>query len=87
MSEDNEKDTYGGLMQSNEINGSCAESCGLTIIVRKNVQYFDLDYKLMKGELRYLLIRLNLCESAEDQSMKLALYKNKRREYNSLIES
>ena len=39
----------------------------------------------MKGEVRYSLHRLNGCESAEDQSLRLAKYKDKRREYNILI--
>ena len=52
---------------------------------RKNVRYYDLDCKLMKGEGRYLLNCLNECESAEDQRLRLAKYKDKRREYKSLI--
>jgi len=39
----------------------------------------------MKGEGRYLLNCLNECESAEDQRLRLAKYKDKRREYKSLI--
>ena len=65
--------------------GSCAESCGLTKKLKKNEGYFDLDCKLMKEEAKYLLNRLNEFDSAEDQSLKLANYKDKRREYKSLI--
>ncbi|KAK2707907.1 hypothetical protein QYM36_015555 [Artemia franciscana] len=39
----------------------------------------------MKEEAKYLLNRLNEFDSAEDQSLKLANYKDKRREYKSLI--
>jgi len=65
--------------------GSCAESWGLTKKLRKNERYFDLNWKLMKEEVKYLLNRLNECESAEDKSLRLAKYKDKRREYKSLI--
>ena len=39
----------------------------------------------MKEEAKYLLNRLNEFDSAEDQSLRLAKYKDKRREYKSLI--
>ena len=39
----------------------------------------------MKEEAKYLLNRLNEFDSAEDQSLKLAKYKDKRREYKILI--
>jgi len=48
-------------------------------------RYFDLDCKLLKEEVKYLLSRLNECESTKDQSLRLAKYKDKRREYKSLI--
>ena len=82
---DNKKDTHGIIMQLNEIMDSCSESCVLSKKRRKNVRYYDLDCKIMKGEGRYLLNCLNECESAEDQRLRLAKYKDKRREYKSLI--
>ena len=72
-------------MLLNEIMGSCAESCGLNKKLKKNERYFDLDCKLMKEEVKYLLHRLNEFDSAEDQSLRSAKYKDKRREYKSLI--
>ena len=39
----------------------------------------------MKEEAKHLLNRLNGFDSAEDQSLKFAKYKDKRREYKSLI--
>ena len=72
-------------MLLNEIMGSCAESCGLTKKLKQNEGYFDLDCKLMKEEVKYLLNRLNEFDGAEDQSLRLAKYKDKRREYKSLI--
>ena len=83
--EDNEKDAHSVIMLLNEIMGSCAESCGLTKKLKKNEGYFDLDCKLIKEEAKYLLNSLNEFDSAEDQSLKLAKYKDKRREYKSLI--
>ena len=38
----------------------------------------------MKEEVKYLLNRLNESESAEDQSLRLAKYKDKRREHKIL---
>ena len=83
--ENNENDAHSVIMQLNETMGCCAESCGLTEKLRKNDRYFDLDFNLMKGEVKYLLNHLNECESTEDQSLRLAKYEDKRREYIGLI--
>ena len=83
--EHNEKDAHSVIMLLNEIMDNCAESCGLTKKLKKNERYFDLGCKLMKEEVKYLLNCLNEFDSAEDQSMRLAKYKDKRREYKSLI--
>lgn len=83
--EEDGKDIHGIIMELNEIICSCAASCNLNKNENKNERYFDLECKLMKEKVRYLLNLLKECDKPEEQSLRLAEYKDKRRDYKRLI--